>query len=79
MRVMVQRPRQATMWFDFRPVRTICVCVGGTYIFTQALRAKVVGTQTIFFRCSGEESLVGQGHVVESLEGNAQGSGESLR
>ncbi len=32
-----------------------------------------------FFCCSGEKSLVGQGHVVEGLEGNAKGGGESLR
>ena len=49
---MVHGPRQATMWLDFRPVRKICVCVGGTYILTRAFRVKVVGVPYLLSRSS---------------------------
>jgi hypothetical protein len=49
---MVQGPRQATMWFDFRPVSRIWAWVGGTYILTRSCRAKVVGMPYLFRRAS---------------------------
>ena len=48
---MVQGPRQATMWFDFRPVSRIWAWVGG-YILTRSCRANVVGLPYLLRRAS---------------------------